>query len=173
MQEPKEIWVQKEIIIHKNAKDLLRIWRNFENLPRILHFLENVINISSHVSRWTSLLADQTERVIWDIRIVEENENRLEWHSENNPDIFHRGILILTSMPDSSTLLQLQLRFFFPLLHDSKPDMLGSDFSYRIEEDLQRFRLAVEANEFYGVKSTIKEIPEGFADPQNPRKPLL
>lgn len=173
MQEPKEIWVQKKIIIHKNAKELLRIWRNFENLPRILHFLENVIRISSHVSRWTSLLADQTERIIWDVRIVEEHGNRLEWHSENNPDIFHRGILILTPKPDSSTLLQLRLLFFFPLLHDSKPDMLGSDFSYRIEEDLQRFRLAVEANEFINAQSTLKEIPEGFADPENPRKPLL
>lgn len=174
MQEPKEICVQKEIVIHKNANEIFQIWRNFENLPKILHFLENVIVINSQISRWTTVLSgDQEEKLIWDVGIIEEHKNMLEWRSENNPDVFHKGTLVLIPSENCTTLLQLQLEFFFPLLYDSKPDMLGEDFPYLIEEDLRRFKLATEANEFFIIKHTGNDLPEGFPKPENPRKSFL
>jgi uncharacterized membrane protein len=69
----------------------------------------------------------------------------IEWHSGNNPDIFHRGQLLLSNHQDKGTLLRLELHFFFPPRDDSRDNLLGDSFEERIEENLRRLKLALEA----------------------------
>jgi uncharacterized membrane protein len=160
-----DISIQKEIFIECSPKEIFNYWRNFDNLPQILDFLENMLVLDQTHSRWTAkIYSDMDEKEIWDVEITRERKSSLiEWHSEQNPDLLHEGAVRFASV-NSGTKLQLNLRFFFPPLHDSHPDMLGNDFENRIEEDLRRFKLAVEAGEFPKKRSGKSELPEGYSE---------
>ena len=144
-----DVMISKDILINCSPKELFRNWRNFENLPQILDFLENVLVLDQTHSKWTAKLnSDLEEKETWDVEIINELENHLiEWRSEDNADIFHEGQVSFSPI-NNCTRLHLSIRFFFPPLDDFHPNMLGKGLNYRIEQDLRRFKLAVEAGEF-------------------------
>lgn len=163
METKDEIILSKQIYLRATPERLYRIWHNFENLPEILDFLDTVMVLDEKNSRWSAFIGEEHERLVWDIEITERLQNRLiEWHSGGNPDIFHRGRVIFTDHKDKGTLLQLQIYFFFPPRNDSGKQMLGTGFEERIEEDLRRFKQAIEAERFPEVKGGQESHPEGF-----------
>ena len=170
MDNKEEIALRKQISVNRHARTLYRAWRNFENLPQILDFLENVMVLDAIHSTWAALISEGKERVVWDIEITEETENQsIEWHSQGNPDILHWGVVSFTRYSSKETLIQLDLHFFFPPLNDSSPHMMGVQFEERIEEDLRRFKLAIEASEFPHRESN-RSLPEGIPLGESPRK---
>ncbi|MFP4163591.1 MAG: SRPBCC family protein [Chitinispirillaceae bacterium] len=164
MADQQEIHVDTHIQIHRMPSDLYLYWRNPENMPHILDFLEEVMALDDQQSRWTVLVAGN-ERITWDTEITEEIRGQLiRWHSGGNMDVLHDGLVRFSGTGKHRvTDLHLQLNFFFPLMKDSRPDMLGEDMENRVREDLQRFKQAVEANEFPKKRREGKRgLPWGF-----------
>ncbi|MFP4014656.1 MAG: SRPBCC family protein [Chitinispirillaceae bacterium] len=164
MADQEEIHLDKHIRIHRMPSDLYQYWRNPENLPQILDFLEEVMSLDEQSSRWTVVIAGN-ERITWDTVITEDVKGQLiRWHSEGNTDALHDGVVRFSGTGQHRvTDLHLQLNFYFPIMKDSRPDMLGQDVETRIEEDLLRFKQAVEANEFpKGRREGRRGLPWGF-----------
>ncbi len=164
MADREEIIFDKHLLIHRLPSDLYSYWRNPELLPHILDFLEEVTALDDQRSRWTVLVANN-ERITWDTEITEDIPNHLiRWHSEGNSDVLHEGVVRFSPTGQHRTAdLHLHLNFYFPPLKDSRPDMLGEDFQNRTEEDLRRFKLAVEANEFpIHKREGRRGLPWGF-----------
>lgn len=167
---PEEIIIQKSVPIKTSIKNLYQLLRNFENIPYMLDFLENAITIDKSHYRLSAKISDEQERIIWDIEIVREIENEFfEWHSSGSTDILHEGTVRFTQNTlHKGTIVSLQLRFFFPALNDSHSSMLGEDFENRIQDNLLRFKQAVEANEFPRPRDNKNGIPEGFSSDNGP-----
>lgn len=159
-----EITIQKSVLIKHSQKDLFQIIYNFENLPLILDFLENVMLLNTTHSRWTAKISEE-ERITWDVEITREKEDEfIEWHSSGNTDILHEGTFRFSHIDSrKGTVLSLLLRFYFPPRDDSKSNMLGEDFENRIQDNLIRFKQAIEANEFPRPRQSKKIYPEGLS----------
>ena len=163
MANQEEVHLEKSIVVNKNRNHLFKMWKNYEALPLIFDFLEEVTALDENHSIW-SILIDGSERVSWDTEITEEVQNQLiRWHSQGSAEVLHEGALQFTSAENNiSTRINLQLHFYFPPMQDSKPDMLGEDLSNRIEHDLLRFKIAVEANQFPKMREIRAGLPKGF-----------
>lgn len=164
MSEQQLVIISKKIFIEHSLKNVFKIFRNLELYPYIFDFLENVSYLDSSHFRWTANLSDQKEKTLWDVEITREIENELiEWHSAHNPDILHEGRIHLTNDNfRKGAHAEVLFRFFFPPMEDSESSMLGEDFENRVEDNLRRFKLAVEANEFPLKREIKNDLPEGF-----------
>ncbi|MDR0307721.1 MAG: hypothetical protein LBI42_12905 [Chitinispirillales bacterium] len=172
MAERETIRVDKSIEIQRMPSDLYAMWRIPENLTLILDFLEEVESLDEKRSRW-SILLDNSEYVSWDTEITEDVKGQLiRWHSGNNADALHDGLVTFSSTGRAiSTLLHLRLNFFFPSLGDNTDTASMEDLSVRIEEDLQRFKMAAEANEFpVKHREGRRGLPWGFSGSTLPRE---
>ncbi len=165
MAQPEEITIQKSVLIKHSHKNLYRLLHNFGNFPLILDFLENVLIIDNARSRWTAKIGEEGEQVIWDVEITREVEfDFFEWHSSANTDILHEGrFQFSNSNLHPGTILNLQLRFYFPPLNDSRAVLIDDSFGDRIQDNLLRFKQAIEANEFPYPHENKNNIPEGFS----------
>lgn len=171
---PQEISVTKSIIIHQSSAYLYKLWRNPEYLPQILDFLEEVTVVDEKQSQW-SVVITNNERVYLQTEITEEIPSQLIiWHSGDSPYVLHQGLVRFTQRPTPTlnTVLYLNLRFYFPPIEDSRPHMLGEDIDSRIQEDLYRFKIAVEGDDFPRKKEIQKGFPQEFPGKRriNPRK---
>ncbi|MDG5814335.1 SRPBCC family protein [Chitinispirillales bacterium ANBcel5] len=144
-----EIHLEKKITIHSTTKHLFKMWRNVENLPYILDFLEEVKALDENRSKW-SLLTVHNERIVFEIEITEEAQGKfITWHSQKSTDLLHEGTVSFSSTAEPrTTQLELSLHFYFPPMEESRSEMLGENLEARIEEDLQRFKVAIQANQF-------------------------
>lgn len=160
-----EIIIRKSVLIKHSQKDLFQIVHNFEKLPLILDFLENVTLLNTTHSRWTAKISDEEERITWDVEITRKKEDEfIEWHSSGNTDILHEGTITLSHIDSrKGTVLSLLLRFYFPPRYDSKSNLLGEDFENRIQDNLIRFKQAIEANEFPRPRQSKDIYPEGLS----------
>ena len=175
MTPPEEIIIQKSVLLKTPSKRLYQLLRNFENFPYLLDFLENAIVIDKSHYRLTARISDEQERIIWDVEIIRETEHDFfEWHSSGSTDILHEGNVRFTHNSQlKGTVMSLQLRFYFPTLNDSRSSMLGEDFENRIQDNLLRFKQAVEANEFPRPRDNKNDIPEGFSTDKGPWRNFL
>jgi uncharacterized membrane protein len=147
--EEEDIVITNEILIQSPAAALFSVWRQFQNLPQILHYLESVTILDQTHSLWTTHIGEENELITWKIEITEElPATTLQWHSIESPYTLHEGSITFSPKKDNQTELHLELRFYFPKLQDSKPFMLGKNFAALINEDLRRFKQAIEAQEF-------------------------
>jgi len=175
MTQAEEITIQKSVLIKQSQKNLYHILRNFDKIPFILDFLENVLTIDNTHSRWTAKIGTEEERIIWDVEIVREKEyDFFEWHSSGNADILQEGRIQFTQNNlHQGTLLSLQLRFYFPPFEDNNTNVMGDDFENRIQDNLFRFKQAIEANEFPYPRDDKNNIPEGFSADEGPWRDFM
>jgi hypothetical protein len=69
----REVPVRRSITINRSIEDVYRFWRNFENLPRFMRYLQSVEVLDHKRSRWRAA-APAGMKVQWDAEIVEERE---------------------------------------------------------------------------------------------------
>lgn len=166
MDEPEmeEINVNAETVINAATEDLYKTFRELRNFPQIFDFLQSVIIIDENRFRCTAQIDNQQERIVWDMEITEDNENRnFSWHSSANPDMLYEGSVNFIKKDLQKTEIRLQLHFFFPLLDDSRPYMLGTDFKNRVKDNLRRFKQAWEAGQFQPFRENLNELPDGLS----------
>ena len=144
------IKVKRSIRVDRPAEDLFRFWRNFENLPRIMTHLESVQVINDRLSHWVVKALPALPRTVeWDAEIVNEVENELiGWRSLHDADVDNAGSVRFERTPDGrGTDVIVTLQYDPPAggLGAQIAALLGEDPGRKIEEDLQRFKYAMEA----------------------------
>jgi len=172
MASPEDVILDKQVIVNRSESSLYKAWRDFENIPQILDFVDNVYVLDETRSRWTVRVANN-EKEIWDTEIIAEDSHKMfSWHSQGNTDCLHEGTVRFSPGPERGTVVRLQLRFFFPPGHDMSPDMLGSGLDDRVTQGLERFRLAMEADEFPMKRDNKTTLPEEYGPIDDRKRPF-
>ncbi|MGE0132924.1 MAG: SRPBCC family protein [Blastocatellales bacterium] len=152
------IKVEKSVTIKRQAEELFRFWRNFENLPRFMNHLESVRVIDGHPngrSHWVAK-APAGMTVEWDAEIINEEPNELiAWRSLEGAQIPNAGSVRFEKAPNSrGTEVKVSLEYAPPAgkLGSLIAKLFGEEPERQVEEDLRRFKQLMETGETASVE---------------------
>jgi uncharacterized membrane protein len=142
--------VESAVTINRAVEELYGYWRNFENLPRIMHHLVSVEQIDSRRSRWTAK-APMGATVTWDAEIINEVPNKvIGWRSLEGSTVVSAGSVNFEPLPgDRGTVVRVKLQYEPPAgrLGSWFAWLFGEEPSVQVREDLRRFKQLMEAGE--------------------------
>jgi uncharacterized membrane protein len=141
------IRVESQVTINRSRQDLYHFWRNFENLPRVMRYLDSVKVINPVRSHWVAK-APAGMNVSWDAEIINDVENqRIGWRSINGTEVPNAGSVTFEDSPGGSgTIVKVNLKYEPPLgpVGAAVAKLFGTDPSQTINEDLHRFKTMME-----------------------------
>jgi uncharacterized membrane protein len=146
------IRVVASILINKTASELYELWRNFENLPRIITHLEEVQVFGETRSHWVAdaprLMGGQVE---WDAEIIRDEPNvRIAWRSLPGSQIDQRGMVSFLSAPgDRGVIVRVNFEYRPPAgqVGHWVAKLLGEDPARQIRDDLRSLKQTLEIGE--------------------------
>lgn len=109
------ITIERTVTIHRPAEDIYTFWRNFENLPRVMEFIDTISVSGSTHSHWVSS-AFGGKQLEWDVELVEEKLNEeLVWRSVEGAPLKTQGYLLLKPAPNGDeTIVTLGMEYTPP-----------------------------------------------------------
>jgi uncharacterized membrane protein len=138
--------VEREVMVAVPARAAYEAWRNFENLPRIMHHIEEVRVVGNGRSHWKARgpLGMDAE---WDAEMTMDEPNRtIAWRSiEGNSSVKTAGRVDFEESGDE-TCVRVMLTYDAPagVVGDTAAKILSNP-ERQIEEDLQRFKETIES----------------------------
>jgi uncharacterized membrane protein len=136
--------IDREIVVNAPPERLYGIWRNFQNLPKILSHVEKVEILSPTRSRWT-LKAPVS--ISWEAELINDKLNELiAWRSVGNQWVNHAGSVAFQPMGDGSTRVHVSLQYDPPggQIGHAVASLFAEDAGSKVEQDLANFKRAVE-----------------------------
>lgn len=144
------IRVEQQVTVNRSREDLYRFWRNLENLPRVMRYLESVRVINPVRSHWVAK-APAELHVAWDAEIINDVENeRIGWRSVPGSDVSNAGsVQFLPAPGGTATIVKVNLKYDPPLgpVGSAVAKLFGTDPAQTIAEDLRRFKALMEMDE--------------------------
>ena len=141
--------IARSIEINRPPHELYRFWRSLENLPRIMSHLASVEVVSDRLSHWVVKTMTGLPTIEWDAEIINEVENeRIGWRSLNDADVDHAGSVEFEPIDDGRRTRVTVTMQYAPIagrLGTAVAKFIGQDPEFKIEDDLQRFKEAMEA----------------------------
>jgi len=148
------IKIETSVIIDRSPGELYRFWRNFENLPRFMTSLESVKKIDDRHSHWV-VKAPAGTTLEWGAEIHNEKENEfIAWRSLQNAELNNAGSVHFTPDADGrGTTVKVILSYEPPggKLGQAIARFLGQEPERQIRQDLERFKIVMEAEEIAPV----------------------
>lgn len=142
------IRIEKEVTIQRPADELYRYWRNLENLPRIMSYLDSVRVIDPQRSHWVAQ-APAGMKVEWDAEIINEVENEvIGWRSVRGADVDNAGSVRFEPAPSGQgTIVRVNLKYNPPAgkLGAVVAKLYGTDPEQTVEQDLREFKRYMES----------------------------
>lgn len=90
--------LRRTITISASPQEIYERWRDFENLPRIIRYLDSVQEREDGTSHWTAQLGTSTAE--WDAKLViDEPGSHLAWQTINDSGWTHSGDVMLRVAP--------------------------------------------------------------------------
>ena len=136
--------IDREVVVNAGADRLYGVWRNFQNLPRILSHVERVDVLSPTRSRWT--LAAPVS-ISWDAELINDKLNELiAWRSVGSQWVDHAGSVTFQPIGDGSTRVHVSLQYDPPggQIGHAVASLFAEDAGSKVEQDLGNFKRAVE-----------------------------
>jgi uncharacterized membrane protein len=136
--------IDKEIVVNAPSDRLYGIWRNFQNLPKILSQIERVEILSPTRSRWT-LKAPVS--ISWEAELINDKLNELiAWRTVGNQSVEHAGSVTFQPIGDGSTRMHVSLQYDPPggQIGHAVASLFAEDAGSKVEQDLVNFKRAVE-----------------------------
>ncbi len=154
------IKVERSLTIAKPVAEVFNFWRNFENLPRFMNYLEKVEVTGERTSRWVAK-APIDLQVEWEAEITEERQNELiAWRSLPGSEVENSGSVRFKSAPgDRGTEIIVNLEFQPPggSAGAAVARLFGKHPDLQVREDLRRFKQIMET----GETATVSGQPSG------------
>jgi uncharacterized membrane protein len=141
--------VEQSIVIERSPAELYSFWREFDNLPRVMHHLKSVEVIDRLRSRW---VADGPlgKEVEWEAEVFNDVENELiAWRSLPGGDIATAGSVRFTSLPgERGTTVTVSLKYDPPAgkVGAYVASLTGADPGKTIADDLAQFKRLMESS---------------------------
>lgn len=148
LQQGQGVRVEEAVTIKRSPEDLYRFWRNFQNLPRVMRYLESVTVITPTRSHWVAK-APAGQTVAWDAEIISEKENEMiGWRSVDGALVPNAGSVHFTRAPsDLATIVKVNVKYDLPggQFGETVAKLFGTSPSTTVAEDLRRFKAMMES----------------------------
>jgi uncharacterized membrane protein len=145
----REVHIEKSVTISSTPKELFRIWRDFENLPRFMENLESVTKLDETRSHWVAN-GPGGKKVEWDAEIYNEKENEMiAWRSLPGSDVTNAGSVHFEEAPGHGTYVKVVLNYNPPggKAASLLAKLFGKEPGQLIEQNLRRLKQLVETCE--------------------------
>src|SRR5665213_530726 len=144
------IKIVRACTINQPAGALFQFWRQFENLPRIMHNLVSVTQTSALESHWVARRSRQ-KTIEWDAVIINERPGALiAWQTREGSEVAHAGSVRFERAPgNQGTEVTIAFEYSpsMPELAKLAPKLFGKKHGQQIEADLLRFKALMETGE--------------------------
>jgi uncharacterized membrane protein len=147
------------IAINSSPEKLYAFWRNFENLPRFMNYLEEVTTHDSGRSHWIAK-GPAGVRVEWDSEVTHDTPNRsIGWRTLPDSEVRHYGTVNFEPEKNGrGTIVQVKMHYAAPGPVSARlARMLGQDPKARIKHDLRSLKQLLETGEI----ATTRGQPSG------------
>ncbi|HJQ13703.1 MAG TPA: SRPBCC family protein [Anaerolineales bacterium] len=160
------IRVERAVTVNRPRGELYQMWRDFENLPRFMKYLETVQMDDRDTGRSHWVVKGPMNRLIeWDAEVIEERENELlVWKSLPGSMVESMGRVEFVDAPGGrGTIVHVSMEYNPPAgsLGAAFAKLFGREPGYQIKEDLRRFKQIAETGEI----PTVDGQPSGRSDP--------
>jgi uncharacterized membrane protein len=145
----RDIVIQKSLAINRDPHDLYQYWRNLQNLPGLVPFVEQVDLIDERTARCTAAGHDQ--QFVWQTTITADHPDEyIAWASTEDSDLDTVGSIRFTPAAGGrGTLLRLEMSYrpAAGAIGAAVAKVLGRDPAQSVEDGLWRFKCLFEAGE--------------------------
>ncbi len=146
------IEVATAVLINKPAEELYRFWRNLENLPRFMGYLNSIRILDEKRSHWVAKAPNLAGgKVEWDAEITRDDVNELiAWRSLAGSTIDTAGQVRFQKAPgDRGTEVHVWMSYYPPAgrLGHWVASLLGDNPRRIVREELHNFRRLMELGE--------------------------
>jgi len=156
----KGIHVSQAVTIDKSPEELYRYWRDFENLPHFMKYLEKVKILDDKRSHWKAK-APAGMSVEWDAEIINDQPNEtIAWRSLYPASVDSAGsVRFVAGPPGRGTEVRVTFDYIPPAGKAGWviAKIFGKDPEMEVREDLRRFKQLMETGEI----STAQGQPHG------------
>jgi uncharacterized membrane protein len=144
------IKVSEMVTVNRPAEELYRLWRRFENLPRIMRHVESVRAGGDGRTHW-KVRGPAGSTVEWDAEVVRDIPGELiTWQSLPSSPVVHSGSVAFETVPGGAgTEVRVILRYSPPAgaVGAAVAGALGENPAHQVREDLRNFKRQVESGE--------------------------
>lgn len=144
--------IEEAIRVDRPREEVYRYWRNLENLPRFMKYLESVTSIGPKRYHWT-VATPARAKIEWDADVTEERENEmLAWRSVPDSQVNSEGRVRFEDAPEGGTELKLEMTYYPPGGETgiSVARLLNFITSRLVRRELERFKKMIEREEGRG-----------------------
>src|SRR5581483_1856951 len=142
--------VEEAVTINRTAAELYRVWRDFEQLPRFMAYLESGRQLDQRRSHWIAK-GPAGRHVEWDAEIINEIPDELiGWRTLDGADVISAGSVRFVPAPGGrGTQVRVRMQYDPPggKVGAAVAWIFGKEPSQTVLEDLRHFKQLMEAGE--------------------------
>jgi uncharacterized membrane protein len=140
---------EASMIVNRSPEDCYGFWRQLENLPRFMTYLESVRTTGGGQSHWVANVG--AARIEWDAEIETDVPNeRIAWRSLPGGDLENTGAVEFERAPAGrGTIVRVQMDYgnMLQALGSAAATMVGKHPEQIIRKELRRFKQVLETGE--------------------------
>jgi uncharacterized membrane protein len=141
------IHVAESVTVQATPEELYNFWRNLENLPLVMGYLQSVTALDDRRSRWVAK-APAGISVSWEAEIINDTPNELiAWRSLYPAAVDNAGSVRFAALKNGvGTLLSVTLDYIPPAGRAGwlVARLFGQDPASEVRKDLHRFKAIIE-----------------------------
>jgi uncharacterized membrane protein len=142
-----KIRVKSAITISRPREELYRFWRNFENLPQVMYYIDSVRTLPNGRSHWVAK-GPMGRKVEWDSEITEDRPNEIiAWRTLPGAEVNHRGtVRFEPATGGRGTIVRVEMEYVSPggALGAAMAKLVHREPGQELHDSLRYFRQLME-----------------------------
>ena len=140
--------ITESVTVDRPRPEVYRYWRNLENLPNFMKYVESVTPTGGNRYHWVAETPGEI-RVEWDSEVTEERENELiSWRSVPGSQVHHEGQVKFEDAVGDTTEVTVEMTYHPPEgVSASLSRMFNFVTAGHVRKELKRFRKIMEGKE--------------------------
>ena len=151
------IEVEKTVSLQASVEQVWELWSNFENFPRFMTYLREVLKLDDDHSHWVAV-GPAGIPVEWDAVVTEwVPQQFIAWTSVPGSSVDTTGQVRFRRISDTDTEIDVQMRYTPPAgaAGHAVAALFGTDPKRAIDEDLNRLKSLLETGKTTAAETEI------------------
>lgn len=150
--------VKKAVTIRRPPEEVYAFWRRLENLPRFMHYIDDVQELDERRSRWR-VRGPAGALLEWEAEVVDDRPGEhVSWRSVNGADVENAGSVYFVEAPGGrGTEVYLELHYAPPAgrLGVAFATLFRREPAQQALEDLRRLKQVLETGQVVHSDATV------------------